>query len=192
MTSHQDLLRRIVGERRRLVTVLGVVLAVNVLVLIGAVYPLSQRVANIEERNRAAAVELQAASQEHDIAQGTLTGKERAATELERFYADVLPMNFAAARGLTYVRLDELAREAALVSERRTYAPVEERNSSLTRLESELVLRGNYGAMRRFIYEMESAPEFVVIDDLTVTQGANDAGVLVVTLKLSTFFRSGA
>ena len=31
-----------------------------------------------------------------------------------------------------------------------------------------MVLQGDYESLRQFIYELESAPEFVIIDDVTL------------------------
>ena len=70
----------------------------------------SQRVANIEQRNQAAALALAQARTEHAQATGTLTGKARASAELATFYRDVLPQDLAGARRLTYLRLARLAR----------------------------------------------------------------------------------
>jgi hypothetical protein len=42
--------------------------------------------------------------------------------------------------------------------------------------------------MRAFLHELEAAPEFVVIDNIELGQGA-DGGALGVTLHLSTYYR---
>jgi hypothetical protein len=45
--------------------------------------------------------------------------------------------------------------------------------------------------VRRFIYELESAPEFVIIDGVTLAQG--DSGKpLTLSLELSTYYLLGA
>ena len=84
------------------------------IVYAAVVYPLSQRVANIEQRDRTAEEQLLAAQRDHAQAAGTLTGKDRAATELATFYKDVLPSDLAGARRLTHLRLAQLARESNL------------------------------------------------------------------------------
>jgi hypothetical protein len=45
--------------------------------------------------------------------------------------------------------------------------------------------------MRAFIHALETAPEFVVIDNIELGQGA-DGGPLSVTLQLSTYYRDAA
>lgn len=181
------LVRRVLREHRRTVIPLAVMLGIN-LVLYGAfVYPLSQRVANIQQRDLNAENQLRAAEREHAQASGTLTGKDRAATELATFYQDVLPADLAGARRLTHLRLAQLARESNLDFLRATFEPVLEKGRTLTRLKIEMALSGSYSDMRDFIHELEIAPEFVVIDNVELGQGTE--GPLNVTLRLSTYYR---
>lgn len=186
------LLRRAAAEHRRLVVALAVVFAANVLIYALVVYPLAQRVANVEQRDEAAEQALAQARTEHARASGTLTGKARASTELATFYRDVLPQDLAGARRLTYLRLARLARESDLQYERASYEPSVETGSTLTRLQIQMVLSGAYADMRDFIYQLETAPEFVVIDNVQLAEGSDGNGSLVVTLDLSTYYRSGA
>ena len=188
-THGLPLLRRAVAEHRRLVIGLGVALALNLLVYAFVVYPLAGRVANIEQRNQAAAQELAQARTEHALANGTLTGKAQASAELATFYRDVLPQDLAGARRLTYLRLARLARESNLQYERSQYAPEVDDDSTLTRLQIQMVLAGTYAEMRDFIYQLETAPEFVVIDNIQLAEGGEADGSLVLTLDLSTYFR---
>ena len=189
-THGVPLLRRAVAEHRRLVVVIGIALAANLLVYILVVYPLAERVANIEQRNQAAALALAQARAEHTQATGTLTGKARAATELATFYRDVLPQDLAGARRLTYLRLARLARESNLEYQRSQYAPQVEDDSTLTRLQIQMVLSGTYAEMRDFIYQLETAPEFVVIDNVALTEVADAGDRVELALAVSTYFRS--
>src|SRR5712691_7361079 len=185
------LVQRIAREHRRVVVPLAVALSVNVVLYAAVVYPLSQRVANIEQCDRTAEEQLHAAQREHAQASGTLTGKDRAAAELATFYKDVLPSDLSGARRLTHLRLAQLAREANLKFLRDTFVPKLERNRTLTQLKIEMELSGNYGDVRAFIHQLETAPEFVVIDNIELGQGA-DGGPLGVTLHLSTYYRDTA
>jgi Tfp pilus assembly protein PilO len=192
-TTHGlPLLRRAVAEHRRLVMGLGIALAVNLLVYALVVNPLAQRVANIEQRNTTAARSLAQARAEHAQANGTLTGKATASAELTTFYRDVLPQDLAGARRLTYLRLARLARDANLEYQRSQYQPVVEQDSTLTRLRIQMVLQGTYAEMRDFIYQLETSPEFVVIDNVQLAEGSDGSGALVLTLDLSTYFRAVA
>jgi Tfp pilus assembly protein PilO len=184
------LFQRVMREHRRIVLPLAIALGVNVIVYGAVVYPLSQRVANIEQRDRTAEEQLLAAQRDHAQATGTLTGKDRAAAELATFYKDVLPSDLSGARRLTHLRLAQLARESNLKFISATFQPVEPRGGggTLTQLKIQMALSGTYSDMRAFIHELESSPEFVVIDNIELGQGA-DGGALGVTLHLSTYYR---
>jgi Tfp pilus assembly protein PilO len=184
----ETLIQRVLREHRRVIVPLAIALGVNIVVYAAAVYPLSQRVANIQQRDRTAEEQLLAARRDHAQATGTLTGKDRAATELTTFYKDVLPKDLAGARRLTQLRLAQLAREANLKFVRATFEPVNEDKRTLTQLRIEMVLAGTYSDVRSFIHELETAPEFVVVDNIELGQGA-ESGPLSVTLHLSTYYR---
>jgi Tfp pilus assembly protein PilO len=182
------LVQRVMREHRRLVVTLVILLGINVAVYATVVYPLSQRVANIEQRDRNAEDQLRSAQREHAEAIGTLTGKDRAAAELATFYTDVLPSDLAGARRLTHLRLAQLARESNLRFLRASFEPVVERDRTLTRLKIEMVLSGSYADMRAFIHRLETSPEFVVIDNVVLGEGG-EGGPLSVTVHLSTYYR---
>ncbi len=122
---------------------------------------------------------------------GTLTGKDRAATELTTFYHSVLPSNVSSARRLVYLRLHQLARDAGMRYSRMANEIVEERTSTLTRLKTEMELAGSYPSMRAFVHQLETAPEFVVIDNVELTED-DQGGELKVKLQLSTYFRTAS
>lgn len=187
------LVRRAIAEHRRLVTVLAAALIANILVYAFVVYPLAQRVANVEQREAQAAQALAAAQREHAQASGTLTGKDLAASELETFYNEVLPADETAARRLTFLRVRMLAEQAGLGSAQRGQTALEvERDRTLRRLRTQIVLTGSWDDVRTFIYELETAPEFVVIDNVELAESTVGDADLVVTLDLSTYFRGGA
>lgn len=185
------LLRRVMREHRNAVVPLATALGVNIVLYAAVVYPLAQRVANIEQRDRTAEEQLLAAQREHAQAAGTLTGKDRAAAELTTFYTDILPSDLAGARRLTHLRLAQLARESNLKFLHASFEPVVERNRTLTRLKIEMLLSGSYMDMRAFIHQLETSPEFVVIDNVELGEG-NEGGPLNVTLHLSTYYRGAA
>ena len=191
-THGVPLLRRAAAEHRRLLVALAVVCAANVLAYTLLVYPSSQRVANVEQRDQAAEQALAQARAEYARASGTLTGKARATAELATFYGEVLPQDLAGARRLTYLRLARLARDSNLQYERASYDPAVETGSTLTRLQIQMVLSGTYADMRSFMYQLETAPEFVVIDNVQLEEDNSEDDSLVVTLDLSTYYRDEA
>lgn len=191
MTGSQELVRRVLREHRRVLVPLAIALVVNVIAYAFIVYPLSQSVANIEQREQAAGQELAAARSEHGQAAGTLGGKDRAAQELDRFYHEVLPQDLPAARRLTFVRLPQLASQFDVAFDRRTIEPPEaQRGSDLIPLRTQVELAGRYDDVRTFIHELEASPEFVVIDNITLSEEAEDTGLLELRLDLSTYYRT--
>jgi Tfp pilus assembly protein PilO len=191
--TNEALGRRILREHRRALVPLAVLLIVNVIAYIFIVYPLARNVANIEEREQAAARELAMAQQEHRQAAGTLTGKDRAARELQRFYNEVLPRDLPSARNLTFVRLPQLANQFDIVFDRRTTAqPQARRDSDLVQLRTQVELAGRYSDLRTFLHELESWSEFVVIDNITLSEEDEETGLLQLELELSTYYKAPA
>lgn len=188
-----SLLRRVSSEYRRILVLLAVIFVVNVFAYTVIVRPLARRVANIEQRDQAAERDLAAARREYAQASGTLTGKDRAARELETFYESVLPQNLASARRLWIVRVPELADQLNVAFESRsTPLPDRPRAAELVRLRSEVGLAGRYDDLRTFIHRLETSPEFIVIDTIELEEGEEETGVLEVKLFLSTYYRAAA
>jgi hypothetical protein len=193
------LLKRIVIEKRAWIIPLAAALALAAGLYVFVVYPLSSRVADAEGRERAAAQSLRAAQQEQAAAKGTLLGKTKTAADLDRFYTEVLPVGLAGARRATYLRLADLARESNLVYQRRveeSKGPTERdeggQKGRLWKFEISMMLKGDYSGVRRFLHSIEAAAEFIVIDNISLTQGAEPGSPLVLTLELSTYYRAEA
>jgi Tfp pilus assembly protein PilO len=186
----QSLVQRVVAEHRRVVYALAAGVIINILVFAFLVYPMRSDVANVEQRTRGAEAGLAAAQDEFARADGALTGKDRALKELDTFYSSVLAKDLTGARRLTFARLAQLAAKSSLDFERRRYEPVVERGSNLTRLKVSMELLGSYADVRDFIHEIESSPEFVVIDDIGLAEGSQGDPMLRLTLQLSTYFRT--
>jgi hypothetical protein len=53
-------------------------------------------------------------------------------------------------------------------------------------------LEGNWADIRTFIHAIETAPEFIVIDNVELTETSNGGGALRITVALSTYFRNPA
>jgi len=189
-TPQTTLARRVFAENQKPIIWLGAALAINVLVYAFGVYPLSQRVANVAERNATAARALTAARVENEQAAGALTGKDQATTKLAKFYTDVLPRDLAAARGLTHLRLAQLARMHNLRYGRAQSEPVLGKESKLTQLKVEMNLGGSYANVRAFLHTLETAPQFVVIENVVLAESTEADDRVEVTLAISTYFRS--
>jgi Tfp pilus assembly protein PilO len=183
------LVRRVVQEHRRAVIIIAAVFVLNVLLYLVLVRPWNQSVANIEQSTLAAEQARSAAQTEFSRANGTLTGKDRAAKELETFYSKVLAQDLSGARRLTYGRVQRLAQEYRLAYRGSRYEPIEERGSTLTKLKVNVELTGTYNNMRSFIHAIETQPQFVVIENISLAEGSNE-GSLRLAMDLSTYYRS--
>jgi Tfp pilus assembly protein PilO len=183
---------RIAREKRRWLVALAALAMLNLALYVAIVYPLSTRVAAAEVRAESAARDLAQAMREEQQARQTVAGKARAAEELARFYEQILPGDQAEARRITYLRLAQMAGAANLRYERRSFAAQQVRNSPLSQLDMSMVLRGAYSDIRRFIHQLETAPEFVVITNVGLAQRARAEGdALELTLSMATYFRTG-
>ena len=185
-------IRRIVAENRRSVYIIVGALLVNIALYVLVVYPLSQRVQNGEQQAGDATRELVAAQRTFDAARATVAGKQEADTELVKFYAEVLPTGISAARRVLYPRLDQLARTTNLTTVRSNFEPLDERREGdLRRLAMTLLVAGEYSNVRRFIHELETAPEFLVLESVAVTSDAEER-TLNVTARVATYYRGQA
>jgi hypothetical protein len=153
-------------------------------------FPLASRVRTAEARAAQATSRVAAARAQERLAKNTAAGKTRATKELARFYAKVLPGDVSEARRITYLRLAEMASESNLRPERRSFSQESESRSSLDRLDLTIAVEGDYQNIRRFIYALETAPEFVVIRDVILAQKDEPSAPLAVTLALSTFYQA--
>ena len=79
------------------------------------------------------------------------------------------------ARRITYRRLATLADESNLDYDRRArWSTKQERESALEQMDMTMVLEGEYRDVRRFIHTLETAPEFVVIEDVGAGAGREE------------------
>jgi Tfp pilus assembly protein PilO len=183
------LMRRVIAENRGIVTTLAVALVANVLAYLLVVRPLEAKSTGAADRAAAAANTLRAAERELAQADALVTGKARADEELDAFYKKVLPADLTAARRMTYASLPALARRTGVRYEARTTSvEAVDRDRHLERMAIRMVLQGEYDNLRQFIYALESAPEFVIIDDVVLVEGTGDEP-LRLTIDLSTYYR---
>ncbi len=185
------LVRRVLAENRTLTIVLSLALLANVLAYVLVVRPLGVKSSGAADRAAAATRTLQAAEREMAQADALVKGKARADEELASFYRKVLPADMTAARRMTYASLPALARRTGVRYEART-TTVEQigRDANLERMAIRMVLQGDYENLRQFIYALEVAPEFVIIDDVVLDESQGDEA-LRLTIDLSTYYRPG-
>jgi hypothetical protein len=188
-----SLWRRILAEKRAYVIPIALGLVANAVAYALWVYPLGVKSAGAADRAAAAAQSLAAAQNELAAAQALVEGKSRAEQELATFYDKVLPPDLPSARRLTYTTLPNMASKSNVkfVERRIEDNPPKEKNARLGVLKVHTLWQCDYESFRRFVYELESSPAFVIIDDVQLAQ--SDPGKpLTLSLQLSTYYRLGA
>jgi Tfp pilus assembly protein PilO len=164
-------------------------LAINLVVYSTAIYPQAQRIATAKAQAETAAKIRTAAANAEKDARVIAARKIRINKDLERFYTESLPDGLAGARRITYLRLARLAESAGLRYERRTIQPEVASKGRLGKLNTTMVLAGEYANIRRFIYALETAEEFVIIEDILLAQASGQNSALVLTIQLATYYR---
>ena len=93
---------------------------------------------------------------------------------------------------MTYSSLPRLAQKTNVkLGERHTEVDkAAKKETRLGRLQIRMILSGDYESFRQFLYELETAPEFVIVDDITLTQGELGKP-LAFSVELSAYYRLG-
>jgi len=183
------LARRIFVEKRALIIPVAVGVLLNIAAYLFVVRPLALKSAGVADRAIAARQALTLAERDLAAARALVTGTSRADEELATFYEQVLPADQNSARRLTYLSIYHLARKMNVkFLDRKTEVETPKRDARVGRWKIRTELQGDYENLRQFIYALESAPEFVIIDDVTLSQ--NDAAKpLTLTIELSSYYR---
>ena len=141
---------------------------------------------------RAAAETLKAARADLKAAEQTRDGSAQAAPGSRSVLREILPTDVGAARRLTHLKLSQMARERDVTFQRSAASPEEVRGSTLERLRVSYALAGDYNDIRALIYDIETAPDFLVIENVFLSEGADEQAPLTLTLELSTYYPGGA
>ena len=181
--------RRVLAEKRAFIIPLAVALALNIALYLIVVYPLGKKVAGGERAAQESSAALDAARRDHAAARATVAGKGQADEELRKFYSDVLPPDISGARRITFLRMEQLARQCNLRLERGTSEPRPERDSQLVKFTYTAALSGEYRNIRRFIHELEAAPEFLVLENVELSQNEAENRGLNVNVQIATYYR---
>jgi type IV pilus assembly protein PilO len=187
-------LTRVMAEKRRLVIPLGLAIVANALLFAVVAFPLGRQVMSAEAEARAAHEQVNRARMDYQSAKATVTGKQQADAALQKFYEEVLPANQGVARKLTFTRLAQLAKQANVKLEHGSNIVKHQKGSTLSKLTTTYTLTGDYRDVRRFIYSLETAPEFIVLENVGLTSGTGEQQQgrgLSMSLDIATYFRSG-
>ena len=150
-------------------------LAANVAVLAGVVLPLSASAEAAEQRAAEAAATFGGGQGRTARREPPATGRRRRPPISERFYGEVLPADVAAARRLTHLKLSQMARDHGVSFQRSSSSPEQVRDSVARAPPRQLRARGGYDDIRAFIYDVETAPDFLVIENVFLSEGQSKA-----------------
>jgi Tfp pilus assembly protein PilO len=183
---------RVYRERRAVVLPLLVLLVANLAVLALVIWPLQRSVGAAGDADLQALIEKENARREDRDARLAQTRRLEVDVELEKFYGEILPKDLAAAQVLTQFWLPGVARQSGVTFQQGTDRHAEVRESRLTKVTSEATLSGTYQEIRKFLHAVESAPEFVIIEEVqlgdTGSSAQNPRGVLEIGIKAATYF----
>lgn len=188
-----SLFARVMAEKRAVIVPLALFAIANVVLYAVVVFPLGHQVVNAEEEARVQHQQLNTARFDLKNAKATVVGKEQAESALQKFYKEVLPGDQAIARRITYTRLAQLATQANVRLEHGTNAVERKKGSTLSKLTTTYTLTGDYRDVRDFIYSLETAPEFIVLENVGLTSPGEQAQSrgLAMNLVIATYFRAG-
>ncbi len=186
-----SLWRRVLSERRGIVIPLLTLLAINVLISGAAVMPLSSSVEADEVRAGDMKFALADAQRTARIAGDTRTSQVQAGEELQKFYAEVLPKSLGDARSILFLELVRIAGETGLDYESNVFEPEEVDDSPLMRYRTDVALTGEYAGIRRFLYLLETAQQFFVVESVKLGQSGREqgrGGSIEVVLEVATYY----
>jgi len=184
--------RRVFVERRATMLALTALLAVNAAVLMLAVLPLRGIVAGNADQVARAKLTLADAQAKKTRAETTRSSRDRTQADLKKFYADILPPDFSSARRITHMEIARIGQECGLRAGPRDFDPARLRDSPLGEFKTAVSFTGEYASIRKFIYQLETSPSFLVIRSIELGQASQSkgqsGGSLGVTLQISTFY----
>lgn len=182
---------RVVGEHRRWLVGLGAAIGINLAVLFLVVMPLAASVENGARRAETAATALKDAKADYANAVATRDGQAQASKDLDRFYHQVLPPDISAARRMLGTQLNQRATKHSVEFSNNSSATETVRDSELERLKVSWALLGDYDDVRQLIYDIETSPDFIIIDNVVLTEGRDATAPLQFQLDVATYYRTG-
>jgi Tfp pilus assembly protein PilO len=185
------LIRRILIEKRIPIAIVAGAIGLDVALYVFAIYPWTIKVTNADQRAESAERALVSIQQNYVAALKTTETKEKADAKLHDFYVNILPRDHAAARSITLQRLSELSADADLMLDRRTSVSQNGDGTALTTLRTTMLLTGEYQNIRDFIYSLETAREFIIIEQVSLSKKTEGALLLTLTLEISTYYWTG-
>ncbi len=182
---------RVLADRRLLVSVVALLGVANLVGLALVVGPMRLRVQGLTARATSASLAASLAARDLQAARATAAGSVTAVDDLRRFYGDILPASQPAARQITFVRLAQLAQDANLTYDHRSFEQeTPDKEAVLTRATMTASVFGRYRDLRDFLYALETGDDFVVIREVRVVQPEDMGKSLEAALTLSTYYKA--
>jgi hypothetical protein len=184
------LVGRIFSERRGVMVPLLILLVGNIGVLLALVWPMHRAVKGADNARMEAALALGVARKGENEAKMQRGSKERADIELKQFYTQVLPKDFRSAVGLANFWLGKVADDSKLRFRGGNFDSLPVKDSVLTRVTGQVSLLGDYANIRQFLYDVETAQEFVIIESVEMSPANATQGdtQLELTLSIATYY----
>ncbi len=183
---------RVYRERRRVVLPLMILAVIAVGAWGGGVLPLRAHVSGLEADAADADLSLRMARADDARARQEEKLKQQAELDLEKFHREILPRDFNAAADLLRHTLSKWAAENRLQFDSGAFREArgdDTKKSRLTRITGQISLKGDYHAVRRFLYRVETAEEFAIIEEVQLSQpGAESGNTLELNLLVSSAF----
>lgn len=190
-----SLWRRVFTERRTIILPILVLVAASVAAFVLGVLPLQRAVANAEETALASRNTLNLARITDRAAKSTVQSKDQAIAELQKFYAEILPADYARARSLVAFWAQKQAYESRLTFKSGDWDLKEIEDSKLVRVTGKMTLTGSYADISRFLYAAETAEEFFIVEKVLLGQAGltspNSMQPLDIELQVATYYLRG-
>ena len=184
-----NLWRRIFTENRISTTLVVTGLLTTTVFYFGGVYPLERRVDQARALNAGTSRELDDVQAIYEKVRARLEREELATADIESFYAEILPKDLPTARDIAYVKLADLAAAKNLVMERRNTQSVLDEFGGLVRLQTDMLLAGQWVDIRSFIATLEGGSDFLVIEDIVLSQREDRAAPVALAIEVATYYR---
>jgi len=175
-------------EKRVLLIVLGVLLAINVAFFLTYRVRYQQRVESLNVSLDQANTEFQAARTRKAAAQQTLSGYKTTTAEIQRIYEEVWS---TPQKRLTAMILEirDLELRSRMVPKATTFNQSEEQKEFGTSAMSiNFGVQGTYSQVRQLINLLELSSHFVVIDQISLADGSTEDQRLNLSIQIKTLF----
>lgn len=174
-------------EKRVLLIILGLLLAVNIAFFLTYRVRYQQRVESLNASLDAANVQLEAARKRKAAAQQTLSGYKETTAAIQHIYNNIWS---TPQRRLTAMILEirDLEQRSRMIPRSTTFSQTAEKKEfGTTAMSMTFAVQGTYAQVRQLINLLELSNHFVVIDQITLADAANEQ-LLNLNIGIRTLF----